>query len=443
MAFAENRRAAREILNLADRFQAAWARSDQIFATVKPQALLSKPIAYRHPFIFYIGHLPAFAWNQICAGVLHWPSINARFDEIFSRGIDPDVDSGACHTHPEVPENWPSLAEVLRYRDRVRAAVLDSFEAVYACGADDVMAENGRVFQMALEHEYMHQETLLYMIHALADAMKIRPRGLCDYRFEPAPARRAITVPRGPARLGADFAELVFGWDNEFPALEVDVAEFAIDSLPVTNQEYLEFVRAGGYDEPRLWQPSDWAWRCESGAAHPQFWQTDHGEWFYRTVFDRLPLKAVGSWPVYASLAEARAFAAWRGARLPTEAEFHRAAYGSLREIAVPAGANLDFANWSPVPAGFAGEGAGARGVYDLVGNGWEWTASEFRGFPGFEAYLTNYREYSADFFDGKHFVLKGGSWATEAALARPSFRNWYQARYPYVFAKFRCVETN
>jgi len=442
MAFAENCRAPRESSEFADRFLTVWSRSDQLFDTAKQQALLSKPIAYRHPFIFYVGHLPAFAWNQICAGVLHWPSINPLFDDIFSRGIDPDVDSGSCHAHPEVPQNWPALAAVLGYRDRVRAAVLDSIEEVCARGADDVMAENGRVFHMVLEHEYMHQETLLYMIQALADEMKIRPRELRCYCFKPAPPRQSVTVPGGCARLGADFAELVFGWDNEFPAVELYVNEFAIDSLPVTNQEFLEFVLAGGYDEPCFWQPSDWAWRRQSGAAHPQFWQKQNGEWLYRTVFDRLPLKQVGSWPIYASLAEARAFAAWRGARLPTEGEFHRAAYagGGTRGRC---NGNLDFRNWSPVPVGFYAEDANTFGVRDLIGNGWEWTQSEFRGFPGFEPYLTNYREYSADFFDGKHFVLKGASWATDAALARPSFRNWYQAHYPYVFAKFRCVETN
>lgn len=443
MAFAENRRDSQEIFDLADRFQAAWTRTDQLFDTIKQQAMLSKPIVFRHPFIFYVGHLPAFAWNQICAGVLHRPSINPRFDDIFSRGIDPDVDSGSCHAHPEVPHNWPSLAAVLGYRDRVRTAVLNSFDAVYSRSAEDLMAEQGRVYHMVLEHEYMHHETLLYMIHALGDGRKICPRELPAYHFDSAPSRKTITVPRGKAYLGSGFDDLAFGWDNEFPALTVDVDEFAIDSLPVTNHEFLEFLLAGGYSNQAFWQPSDWTWQRERGADHPQFWHRQNGEWSYRTVFDCLPLGQVASWPVYVSLAEARAFAAWRGARLPTEAEFHRAAYGSGAEKIEPRSGNLDFRNWSPVPAGFYAGDADSSGVHDLVGNGWEWTQTEFRGFPGFEPYLTNYREYSADFFDGKHFIVKGASWATDAALARPSFRNWYQAHYPFVFAKFRCVEPN
>jgi len=150
------------------------------------------------------------------------------------------------------------------------------------------------------------------------------------------------------------------------------------------------------------------------------------------------------------SLAEARAFARWRGLRLPTEAEFHRAAYGDPTggERAFPWGAatpgrehgNFDFRCWAPTPVGAFPEGASAWGAHDLVGNGWEWTDTPFTGFPGFEPWITGYRGYSADFFDGKHFVLKGGSWATATELLRRSFRNWFQAHYPYVFAKFRCV---
>jgi gamma-glutamyl hercynylcysteine S-oxide synthase len=153
---------------------------------------------------------------------------------------------------------------------------------------------------------------------------------------------------------------------------------------------------------------------------------------------DLLPLERVFSWPVYVSLAEARAFARWRGGRLPTEAEFHRAAYGTPGDHE-PSG-NLGFTHWSPTPAGTDSNDQNRWGIKDLIGNGWEWTETPFQPFPGFSPYIAGYKEYSADFFDGKHFVLKGGSWATVKELVRPSFRNWYQAHYPYVFAKFRCV---
>jgi len=150
------------------------------------------------------------------------------------------------------------------------------------------------------------------------------------------------------------------------------------------------------------------------------------------------------------SVAEALAFACRRGKSLPTEAQVHRAAFCGPgdREQRYPWGdaepgqdhGNFDFHHWSPVPAGSSPRGASPWGVEELVGNGWEWTDTPFAPFPGFTPYMTHYPDYSRDFFDGKHFVLKGASWATSSDLVRPSFRNWYQAHYPYVFAKFRCV---
>jgi formylglycine-generating enzyme required for sulfatase activity len=167
-------------------------------------------------------------------------------------------------------------------------------------------------------------------------------------------------------------------------------------------------------------------------------------------MFDMLPLEQVASWPVYVSLAEARAYANWVGKRLPTEAEFHRAAYYGPdgRESIYPWGnstpaaqhGNFDFVSWSPMPVGSRPAGTSRWGVMELAGNGWELTDTVFAPFPRFSPYIESYADYSRDFFDGKHFVLKGASWATAADLLRPSFRNWYQGHYPYVFAKFRCV---
>ena len=115
--------------NYQARLVLAWARSDQLFDLIRDEQLLAKPIVWRHPFLFYVGHLPAFSWNQICGALLKWPSFNPSFDELFCRGIDPDVDTGECHWHPEVPEEWPSLQETAQYRDQVRGALLDSLDA--------------------------------------------------------------------------------------------------------------------------------------------------------------------------------------------------------------------------------------------------------------------------------------------------------------------------
>jgi ergothioneine biosynthesis protein EgtB len=435
---------------LAERFATVWARTDRLLETIAPDAVLARPIALRHPFIFYVGHLPAFAWNHIGRGALKRPSFSPRFDEIFERGIDPDVDDPRqCHAHPPAPEQWPDLREVADYRDRVRDAILESLTAIDTASAN-VMTQKGRVLSMAIEHELMHQETLLYMVHQLPPEQKVRPKEMPPFCFGDGLRPRAAAVGEGVATLGASFTTLDFGWDNEFPQRAIAVPAFTIDSTPVTNSQFCDFVESGAYERPEFWSDGDWAWKRRAGLTHPLVWAKQSGVWFYRTMFDFLPLDLVGDWPVYASLAEAQAYARWSGARLPTEAEFHRAAYGDPdgRERSFPWGedlpgphhGNFGFTDWAPRPVGSRPEGVSAWGVHELVGNGWEWTETAFAPLPGFHAYIPGYPGYSADFFDGKHYVLKGASWATDAQLVRRSFRNWYQARYPYVFAKFRCV---
>ncbi len=203
---------------------------------------------------------------------------------------------------------------------------------------------------------------------------------------------------------------------------------FEIEQHNVTNRAWLEYMGA-------------------TGAPAPHFWARRDGEWFWRGMFELVPLPL--SWPVYVTQAEAESYARWRGGRLPSEAEYHRAAFctpeGGERRLPwgdAPPGAtrgNFDFARWDPAPAGSHPAGASAWGVHDLVGNGWEWTSTHFDGFPGFEP-MASYRAYSVDFFDGQHFVIKGASPATASELIRRSFRNWFRPNYPYVYATFRVV---
>ncbi len=443
------RRVNLERAGLEARFAAAWSRTDQLFRLIKDGEMLMQPIVWRHPFIFYVGHLPAFSWNQISGSILGWKSFNSHFDDLFCRGIDPDVDTGECHWHPDVPDQWPDIKKVLEYRDKVRSALIESIGMIPQLPSSDVMAQDGRVFEMVLEHEYMHQETLLHMLQELRLDKKNRPRNV-RYSFQPPAPSRTIEISAGTARMGAKFSDVIFGWDNEFSETTVNVPRFAMDSLPVTNGDFLDFVRCGAYDDRSYWRPEDWGWLSSTERRHPNLWMKRRGDWWYRTMFGLVPLSEVASWPVYVSLAEARAYASWKGKRLPTEAEFHRAAFsgpeagdsGNTWGDAAAASwhGNFNFTSWSPTPVGSHPAGFSRWGVGELVGNGWEWTDTPFSPFPGFTPYMTAYPEYSADFFDGKHFVLKGASWATAQELVRPSFRNWYQAHYPHVFAKFRCV---
>jgi formylglycine-generating enzyme required for sulfatase activity len=267
----------------------------------------------------------------------------------------------------------------------------------------------------------------------------------------PPPRSETVRVPRGVAFLGASAESTRFGWDNEFPALEVEVPAFEIDVFDVTNEQFLDFVEAGGYQQEALWTPEDWRWVRAAAIEHPLFWMRRDGEWRWRGLFEDLPLPA--GWPVYVSHAEASAFARWRSRRLPTEAELHRAAYGSPSGVdrnfpfwpswpwgdEPPDGSrgNFGFHRWDPVRVGSFPAGRSAWGVHDLVGNGWEWTSTVFEGFPGFRP-MASYPEYSAEFFDGQHFVLKGASPGTATELLRRSFRNWFRPHYPYVYASFR-----
>ena len=431
--------------SLQERLSSCWSRSDEIFDLLEDGAIYEQPIGLRHPLIFYLGHLPAFAWNQVCRGLLDMPSFRPGFDSVFERGIDPmGVD------HFDSPVEWPPVEDIIEYRDRVRSALIDSIEPVADRAESNLLADRGRIFEVAIEHELMHQETLQYLFQQLPLKLKRRPADMPSYRFDGAARAGRIEIGGGTVVLGADFDSVPFGWDNEFPAHQTMVEDFSIDRTPVRNAEFLEFLMDGGYERPALWREDDWQWRQRVGLEHPVFWSMIDGNWTYLTMFDAVPLEKAGDWPVFVSHAEATAFCRWRGGRLPTEPEFHRAAYttpdgGTRRfpwgEEAPRAGhGNFDFRHWAPTPVGCFSDGDSAWGVADLVGNGWEWTDSVFEPFPGFSAYIRTYPGYSADFFDGLHNVMLGAAWATPTQLIRPSFRNWFQRHYPYQFAKFRCV---
>jgi ergothioneine biosynthesis protein EgtB len=285
------------------------------------------------------------------------------------------------------------------------------------------------------------------MCHRLPLQQKRAPAGYAPVTRGMPPSQRWISIPAGRAALGIAASDASFSWDNERPRFEVDVPQFAIERHDTTNASYLEFVEAGGYRDPRWWRQDDWAWVQRESVRHPAFWVRRDGDWLWRGMFEMLPLPK--SWPAYVSFAEANAYARWRGARLPSEAEFQRAAYasdpGGYRQFPwgnepPDAGRGVfDFGGWDPEPAGSHPAGRSSWGVDDLVGNGWEWTSTVFGPFPGFRP-LPSYPGYSADFFDGEHVVMKGASPATARELLRPSFRNWYRPRYPYVYATFRCA---
>ena len=437
------------------RYRRNRERSRAIFDLISSDAYYSRPIALRHPLVFYEGHLPGFSFNTLVKKGLGGESIDPGLETLFARGIDPHESSGsgqrpsATNRQPAVASHesqWPSRAAVQAFADEADRRVIDALANGEIDKAGDPLLERAEAVFAILEHEAMHQETLLYMWHRLPFAQKRKPTGYVPRVGGSAPPQEWTPVPGGRVTLGVDRDATPFGWDNEHPASTADVDAFAIDRHDITNASYLDFVDAGGYQQERWWRPEDWRWVRSEGIAHPLFWEREDDVWYWRGMFDRVPLPL--AWPVYVSHAEAAAFARWRGARLPTEAEFQRAAFGSPEgERPHPWGdaepsperGVFDFSSWDPEPAGSHFKGVSAWGAEDLVGNGWEWTSTVFAPFPGFHA-MPSYPEYSADFFDGDHVVMKGASPATARDLLRPTFRNWFRARYPYVYATFRCV---
>ena len=426
-------------------FRETRQRTANLFKLLTPEAYYDQPIPLRHPIVFYEGHIPAFSVNTLIKRGLGRAGLDEDLERLFARGIDPE-DQGAAEGVKI--RSWPSRETVKQYVDAADRAILDALEhAEIERDGHPVLHRRQAVFTL-IEHEELHQETLAYMWHRLPLSRKRRPANATCVADGAVPETRRVRIPAGRAALGATPGEIPFGWDNEFPRLEVEVPAFAIDRHNVTNQQYLDFLEAGGYSDPAWWSESDWNWRTEAGVTHPPFWVRQEGDWFWRGMFDRIPLPA--SWPVYVSQAEASAYARWKGLRLPTEAEYHRAAFGTPEGLerphpwgdapADPSRGNFGFQFWEPVPVGSYPAGMSAWGVDDLVGNGWEWTTTVFEGFPGFTP-MASYPEYSADFFDGRHFVIKGASPVTANGLVRRSLRNWFRPHYPHVYAGFRCVE--
>jgi len=390
--------------DLHHELEVARSQTDQLFELPNPAAMYDRPIPERNRIIFYLGHVEAFDWNHLGRRCLELPSFHPTFDSLFERGIDPEPGQ----LPSDVPSDWPSLEEVRDYNVKVRTKLDEHWEET---------PRDRR--QMVIEHRQMHAETFAYILHNLDPGKKRRPVQPA-LPIAPSPGVEMITIPAGSATLGRTRSgDLDFGWDNEFEQQRIFVPAFRIRKYKVTNREYLDFVKEGG--EPSF------------------FWVDEAAGWRQRGMFGLEPLALDA--PVYVTRDQALAFAKWKGLALPTEAQYHRAAFGTPQgEAASLPGGNQDFRFWDPVAVNATPEDASAWGVEQLNGNGWEWTSSVFAPFEGFTP-TDYYPGYSADFFDGKHYVVKGASARTAAQLTRRSFRNWYRSEYPYTYTGFRLVE--
>jgi iron(II)-dependent oxidoreductase len=434
---------------LQARLAEARRQTDSMFALLHEDAVYERPIPQRHRLIFYLGHLEAFDWNLLGRDGFAFSSFSPNFDKLFAFGIDP-VDG---NLPDDPPSAWPRKSEIQAYNAQVRERIDSALSAPNRTLPP--LVANGTLLHVAIEHRLMHAETLAYLFHQVSYDKKLatgeheRDEKKLRLASKPTDLQEMRWIPEGSATLGMQHGVgAPFGWDNEFEKHAVPVPQFQIRTFPVTNGEFLEFMRRGGYEERDLWSNEDWEWKNAAGISHPMLWEKNGEDWNYRGMFARLPLPL--DWPVYVSHAEAAAYARWRHQSLPSEAQWHRAAYGAPdgAERAYPWGndppepkrGNFDFQRWDAVPVSEHPSGQSALGVQDLLGNGWEWTSTPFAPFEGFKPF-SFYPGYSANFFDGKHFVMKGGSQRTAACMLRRSFRNWFQPHYPYIYAKFRTVE--
>jgi iron(II)-dependent oxidoreductase len=367
------------------------------------------------------------------------PAPDARYERIF----DP------ISTPREESKNLPTRAEMESYLRRVRDSVLGYLEG-FDFDSRDPLKRGGYIFRLVLEHEQQHQETLCYLLQLLDPSKKTRPTTPVNDRDAVVTnaVGEMVSVPAGEFLMGAAWDS--FAYDNEYPARAVFVPEFRIARAPVTNGEFARFVEEGGYERREFWTEEGWSWREKEAWTHPLYWRrTGAGAWAERRMFDETPLEL--EHPLTGvSFYEAEAYARFTGRRLPTEAEWEKAASWDARtktkrrfawgdEEPDSSRCNYAMEHWGTTPVGRLPAGASSYGCLDMTGNVWEWTSTPFEAFHGFEPFP--YPEYSQVWFDGDHRILKGGSWATSASVLRTSFRNFFRRHFRIAFAGLRLAE--
>ena len=258
--------------SLISRLAEARERTDALFDLLPPNSFYDRPIPERHRLIFYLGHLEAFDWNLL-SGPLNLSPHDEKYDKLFAFGIDPVGDG----LPTDVPSDWPTISAVEKYKNNVRTHVDEGLNEALAARSETVPADIETLLHVAIEHRLMHAETIAYLLHNLPVERKIAHAGpVSDHA--PAPRQRMVSIPAGVATLGlATNVPGAFGWDNEFDIAQISVPSFAINAYPVTNAEYLRFVRAGGYDNKTYWKPEDWEWKSRNRLEHPHFWAKQIG----------------------------------------------------------------------------------------------------------------------------------------------------------------------
>jgi iron(II)-dependent oxidoreductase len=396
-----------------------------------PEADQSRQVSpLMSPLAWDLAHVGHYEELWLVRALADAPPTDPRFDDVYDAFRHPRRERG----HLDILAPAAAREFDAQVRERVYT-VLDRIDL--RSGAP--LLHDGFVYGMVAQHEHQHVETMLATLQLMEGFAHPASDGApTDDGAAPPPADRElpadVLVPGGTFAMGTD--DIPWAYDNERPAHEVELPAFHIDATPVTNRAYLEFVEAGAYADDALWSRAGRAWRDDAQLCAPQFWaRAGDGTWTRRR-FGRVEALPLDEPVQHVCWYEADAYARWRGARLPTEAEWERAAQGASL-----AGANLwaDGAHrFGPSPVGSRPETASACGAEQLFGDVWEWTSSDFGAYPGFRAFP--YREYSEVFFGSEYKVLRGGSWATHPLPMRTTFRNWDYPVRRQIFTGFRCA---
>jgi iron(II)-dependent oxidoreductase len=418
----------------AKELEAVRARSLGLLDPVPEPDLIRQHSPLMSPLVWDLAHVGNYEEIWLLRTIAGLPSKNPQLDDIY------DAFKHARKERTRLKLLDPKQSR--SYISDIRGMVLDTLETIELDPVNPLLAD-GYVYGMVIQHEHQHDETMLA-------TLQLR-KGEYPRVEQPQPPGGSIPVKEvlvkgGLFPMGTDVEP--WAYDNERPAHMVDVPSFWIDTAPVSNARYVEFIEAGGYDERRWWSDQGWNWRHEQGLAHPQFWIGQAGGW-YRNRFGRnepLPLDE----PVqHICFYEAEAYASWAGKRLPTEAEWEKAASwdplaGTKRRYPWgddpprPDLANLEQRLFRPAPIGAYPGGVSPYGCHQMVGDVWEWTSSDFTAYPGFVYFP--YKEYSDVFYDKDYKVLRGGSWATHPMAIRTTFRNWDYPIRRQIFSGFRCA---
>jgi 5-histidylcysteine sulfoxide synthase len=426
---------------ILDYFNKTWEIDERLYDLIKQDEtfyLRADPL--RHPLIFYLGHTATFFINKLIQAKLIDKRIEPSYESMFAVGVDEmswdDID--------ENHYNWPLVSQVREYRNIAKKVIINVIEET-PLQMPITWESPFWAIMMGIEHERIHLETSSVLIRQLPlDKLQPGKFGKNCPHVDGITRNEFLPVPGAVVEMGKPFNHPLYGWDLEYGVYEEKVASFKASKELISNNEFLKFVEAGGYQTQRFWTEEGWNWKCFKQAEMPLFWRKNGDKYFLRLVADELSMPWI--WPVEVNYLEAKAYCNWqseltgKSLRMMTESEWYRlVAFCNVPDSQTwglaPGNINLEhYASPCPVNMFKIGE------FHDVVGNVWQWTETPITGYPGFKVHPL-YDDFSTPTFDGQHNHIKGGSWIStgneSTYHARYAFR-----RHFYQHAGFRVVES-